>query len=170
MFRHPDNGNTAQCRNLPVVYGPIVYVRDRNEYLQRSMSEVEFVIRCIFAKAIGDEFQNTYQHQREYRFAILAARRLDYPTLDLTTSAEMRETMKLPPPRQTTRRRPSVQVGGCLPSPRILRCLSGWPSSQASGTSRRNRLVVATPRQFPNQRHASPECNHDTPSRAKPSK
>ena len=132
VFRHPDNGNTAQCRNLPVVYGPIVYVRDRNEYLQRSMSEVEFVIRCIFAKAIGDEFQNTYQHQREYRFAILAARRLDYPTLDLTTSAEMRETMKLPPPRQTTRRRPSVQVGECLPSPRILRCLSGWPSSQAS--------------------------------------
>ena len=132
VFRHPDNGDTAQCRNLPVVYGPVVYVRDRNEYLQRATSEVEFIIRCIFAKAMGDELQNTYQHQREYRFAILAARTLDYPTLDLTTSAEMRETMKLPPPHQTTRRRSSIQVGGCAPSPQILRCLSGWPPSQAS--------------------------------------
>ena len=130
-LRHPGNSYSAQCRNLPVVHGPVIYVEDRYEYLRQSSSEVEFIVRCIFAKTLSSDYQDKYQDQREYRFAVLTARVLDYPTLDLTTSAEMREAMKCHGRRWMTHRGSSFHMGGCVPSPRVLACLSGWPSSQA---------------------------------------
>ena len=131
VFRHPDNDHAAECRNLSVAYGPVVYVQDRYGYLQRSSSEVEFIIRCIFAKPVSGEDRQSYQDQREYRFAVIAARALDYSILDLTTSAEMRDTLKPPARRLPRPEKATVAFGGCCPSPRILQCISGWPDSRA---------------------------------------
>ena len=130
-LQHPANGYTARCRNLPVVHGPVVYVKDRNEYLRQSSSETELIVRCIFSKTLSRDQQDRYQDQREYRFALLTASVLDFASLDLAISAEMREAMRQP---DRTRMAPSgsVNVGGCVPSPRVLACLSGWPSSRAS--------------------------------------
>ena len=128
-FRHPHNGHVAQCRNLPVMYGPVVYVRDRRAYIWESASDMEFVVRSIFAKTIE------HQDQREYRLAILTAIPLEYATLDLTISSEMRETLDpLRNSQQSGSRSSSLKLAGCMPSPRILRCLSGWPSSPSSAS------------------------------------
>ena len=128
-FRHPETGHVEQCRNLPAVYGPVVYVRDRQAYIWQSVSDIEFVVRSIFAKTIE------HQDQREYRLAILTAISLEYATLDLTTSSEMRETFDpLRSVQQSGPRSSSLKVTGCMPSPRILRCLSAWPSSPSSAS------------------------------------
>ena len=128
-FRHPHNGRAAQCRNLPVMYGPVVYVRDRRAYIWESVSDMEFVIRSIFAKTIEHE------EQREYRLAVLTAAPLDYATLDLTISSDMRETLDpLRSSQQSGSGSPSLTFSGCMPSPQILQCLTGWPSSPSSAS------------------------------------
>lgn len=139
-LRHPNNGQTAQCRNLPVVHGPVVYVRDRHEYVRQSSSELEFTVRCIFSKTLSTDPQNMYQDQREYRFAILASRVLDYATVDLAISAEMRQAMRRPGRPLSREASSSLDVGGCDPSPRVLACLSGWTSSPVSARPGRSVL------------------------------
>ena len=125
-FRNPLTGYTAQCPSLSVVYGPVVYVDDRREYIEGSSSDLEFIARSIFTKT------SEHRHQREYRFAILANGELEDQTLDLMVSTEMRWSVA---ERQgaeiSVRDMPSLGSQGCLPSPRILDCFPDWPPAQS---------------------------------------
>ena len=59
-FRNPQTGYIAECPSLPVVYGPVVYLDDRRAYIEESSSNLEFIVRSIFAKT------SKHRHQREY--------------------------------------------------------------------------------------------------------
>ncbi len=126
-FSNPQTGFVTQCPNLPVVYGPVVYVDDRCAYIEESSSDVEFVVRSIFAKT--DE----HRHQREYRFAILTNLKLEENTIDLAVSSEMRSSVREQDGTViSVHETPSLVFGGCLPSPRIRQCFSERPSTQRS--------------------------------------
>ena len=130
ILRNPKTGQVAQCRNLPVVYGPVVYVEDRRAFIEDSPSLVEFVVRGIFAKTME------HQHQREFRFAILSDRTLAEDTLHLNVSPEMRNSLQpLQDPYHAGSRKQSPIIGGCMPSPAIRQSFSGGPTSR-SGTHR----------------------------------
>ena len=126
-FRNPNSGYVAQCLSLPVVYGPVVYVDERDAYIAESSSDLEFLVRSIFAKT------NEHRHQREYRFAILTNLELEDNTIDLVMSSEVRSSVtKRESPAISVRQTQSPVFGGCLPSPRIRQCFAEWPSTQRS--------------------------------------
>ena len=126
-FRNSQTGYVAQCPDLPVVYGPVVYLDDRRAYIEESSSDLEFVVRSIFAKT------SEHRHQREYRFAILTNRHLEDNTLDLMVSTEMRWSVTDPQGAViSARETPSPVFIGCLPSRRILQCFPEWPLTQRS--------------------------------------
>ena len=126
-FRNPQTGYVAQCPDLPVVYGPVVYLDDRRAYIEESSSDLEFVVRSIFTKT------SEHRHQREYRFAILSNRGLKDNTLDLMVSTEMRWSVTDPQGAViSARETPSPLFKGCLPSRRILQCFPEWPLTQRS--------------------------------------
>ena len=119
-FRNPQTGDTADCTGLPVVYGPVVYVDDRQTYIEDSSSDVEFIVRSIFTKT------SEHQHQREFRFAILTNQALETDTLDLKVSPEMQMLVGQRPGLSTfARNAHSPEFNACLASPRIRRCFSG---------------------------------------------
>ena len=126
------------------MYGPVVYVRDRQAYIWESVSDIEFVVRSIFAKTIE------HQDQREYRLAILTAITLEYATLDLTTSSEMRETFD--PLRSVPAIRVKVVIG--LSSQAVCLHLESSDASQ-DGRHHRQVQVLATSPCLPNFRGAS---------------
>ena len=125
IFRNPKTGYVAQCRNLPVVYGLVVYKEDRRAFIEGSPSSVEYLIRAIFTKTME------HRHQREFRFAILSDRTLAEDTLHLNISSEMRNSLQpLQDPHRAGSRRLSPIMGGCMPSPAIRRTFSGGPTFQ----------------------------------------
>ena len=119
---NPRTGKAAECPSLPVIYGPVAYVDDRRGYIMDSQSDLEFVVRSIFAKSIE------HQYQREYRFAILTNRPLKKPTLKLEISEGMRQQIKPPRriPRAVRKPRPPVYEQ-CRPPSEVLECFSHWP-------------------------------------------
>ena len=126
-FRNPETGYVAQCLSLPVVYGPVVYVDERDAYVSESSSDLEFLVRSIFTKT------TEHRDQREYRFAILGNRELADNTLDLILSTNMRWSVtEREGPAISARETSSPVFGGCLPSPRIRECFAAWPSTQRS--------------------------------------
>ncbi|MDE2901697.1 MAG: hypothetical protein OXP73_01570 [Chloroflexota bacterium] len=131
-FRNPETGHISQCSDLPVVYGPVIYVDDRRAYIEESSSDLEFMLRSVFAK------NRTHRNQREYRFAILTNHSLRDNTLDLTVSTEMRWTVTMKQRIETserTNRSPVFRT--CLPSPNILRCLTQvLPGQRSTNHSR----------------------------------
>ena len=126
ICRNPKTGQVTPCRNLPVVYGPVVYVEDRRAFIEESSSLVEFVVRGIFTKTME------HQHQREFRFAILSNRTLAEDTLHLTVSPEMRNSLQpLQDPYRAGSRKQSPIIGGCMPSPAIRQSFSGGPTMRS---------------------------------------
>lgn len=87
-FADPLTGQIVQRRCLPVIYGPVVYVKNRLAYIDESLSEMEFIVRSIFAKTVE------HRSQREYRFALLTNKMLEYETLLLRVSSKMRAAMR----------------------------------------------------------------------------
>ena len=125
MLRNPHTGQVARCRNLPVVYGPVVYKEDRRAFIEGSPSLVEFLVRGIFTKTME------HRHQREVRLAILSDRTLAEDTLHLNISSEMRKSLQpLQDPHHAGSRKQSPIMGGCMPSLAIRRTFSGGPTSK----------------------------------------
>ena len=130
-FRNPQTGDTADCPGLPVVYGPVVYVDDRQTYIEESSSDVEFIMRSIFTKT------SEHLHQREFRFAILTDQALEADTLDLEISPEMRMLVGQRPGLSAfARNTHSPEFDGYLASPRIQRCFSEWTPTDPSADGR----------------------------------
>ncbi len=127
-FRNPLTGVTADCPSLPVVYGPVVYVDDRQTFIEESSSDVEFIMRSIFAKT------SEHRHQSEFRFAILTNEALGADTLDLKVSPEMRTLVGqrdgLPALARNAR---LPQFKECAPSPRIRPCFTELSQTSTAG-------------------------------------
>ncbi len=125
MFRNPKTGQIAQCRNLAVVYGPVVYMENRRGFIEKSPTPVDFLVRGIFTKTME------HQHQKEFRFAILSDRTLPEDTLHLNVSPEMSHSLRpLQDPHDDGNRKQSPIVGGCMPSPAIRQTFSGSSRSR----------------------------------------
>ena len=130
-FRNPQTGDTADCPGLPVVYGPVVYVDDRQTYIEESSSDVEFIVRSIFTKT------SEHLHQREFRFAILTGQALEADTLDLKVSPEMRMLVGQRDGLSAfAKNAQSPEFNGCVPSPRIRRCFPEWSPTHPTAAGR----------------------------------
>ena len=131
-FRHPYTGYVAECRTLPVVYGPVVYVEDRKAYIQQSTRDVEFVLRCIFAKTAE------HQSQREFRFAILADAEINANTLLLDSTPELDSAIRPEDEGLDDDFRFGMDFRMCAPAPEIRRCFANerlWAGGSKSANS-----------------------------------
>ena len=127
-FYDPVSGEVTQCASLPLVYGPVIYTERRREYIEESSSELELILRGLFTKT------SEHRNQREYRFALFSNSTLEEDTLELNMSADMFAALRQKGrPRNTAQEGASVAFNTCLPSPRILRCLSAATASQHGG-------------------------------------
>ena len=135
-FRHPYTYFEAQCLNLPVVYGPVVYVKDRKSYINQATSNIEFVLRCIFAKSVE------HKAQREFRFAITTDVKFESQCLSLALSPELIEAL-----RSNHKRRPGdINFGSRIRSPsrEIRRCFANpklWETDTFSGNELRTTRI-----------------------------
>ena len=82
----PSHFQTAHS-TLKVFHGPVVYVDDPDSYVSGDLGSFEKILRSVFFK------RSKYRDQREYRFVIWSEHEPETPTIDLSASPRLLETL-----------------------------------------------------------------------------